>query len=87
MINLNEFLKESFNKESFNKEELNKEEFQEELNIIDESKEDEVYAIVDETGAIQVFFNTKEEADEEIKKFPKVAYAKIKKMKKSEIEI
>ena len=51
-----------------------------------ESKEDEVFAIVDFTGAIQCVFDTEEEAKEGLKDLPKEAEGKIQKMKRSEIE-
>ena len=53
---------------------------------IKESKEPEVYVIVDFTGAIQCVFDTEEEAKEGLKELPKEAEAKIQKMKKSEVE-
>lgn len=51
-----------------------------------EQQESDVFAIIDFTDAIQGVFNTEEEAKEALKDMPKEAEAKIKKMKKSEVE-
>ena len=51
-----------------------------------ESKENDVYAVIDFTDAIQGIFPTREEAEDMIKQMPDDAEAKVKKMKKSEIE-
>ena len=47
---------------------------------------DDVYAIIDFTDAIQGVFSTEEEATAALKDYPEEAQAKVKKMKKSEVE-
>lgn len=48
--------------------------------------ESTVYAVKDETGAILGVFNTKEEADENLKTWPAESKAKVVTMNKNEVE-
>lgn len=48
--------------------------------------EAQVYAVKDETDAILGVFDTKEEAEDNLKTWPKESNAKIITMKKSEVE-
>lgn len=48
--------------------------------------EDSVFAVKDSTGAILNMFPTKEEADADLKNWPKESGCKVEAVKKSEIE-
>jgi hypothetical protein len=62
-----------------------KEYIKENRSNVNEGKDD-VYAIIDFTDAIQGVFSTEEEATAALKDYPEEAQAKVKKMKKSEVE-
>lgn len=56
------------------------------LKNINESSDEVVYAVKDETGAILNVFPDKKDADDDIKNWPEESNVKVVTLKKSEIE-
>ena len=78
MKSLKEFIDEAMN--------TSNEETTKETETVDESQEEYVYAVEDVNGTILNVFPTEQEANEDLKNWNSDAEAKVKKMKKSEIE-
>lgn len=78
MKSLKEFINEAMN--------TSNEETTKENETVDESQEEYVYAVEDVNGTILNVFPTEQEANEDLQNWNSDAEAKVKKMKKSEIE-
>jgi hypothetical protein len=56
------------------------------VEYFNEAIDDNVYAIEDNTGAILNVFDLEKDAEDDLKNWPEESEAKVKKMKRSEIE-